>query len=254
MTTVAVTGSASGLGRATKQLLEADGVRVIGVDIARADVVADLSSVAGRAVAAEGIGAACGGVLDGFVGYAGVGPTVNDISLLTSVNYFGQMDLLAAVKPLLLAASRPAVVVVSSVASMVSASDAESVAAMVAGDELGALELTARHADTAMAYSSSKLAALQAGRQMALDWIAEGVRVNILAPGCATTPMTDAALADPEMGPLMQGMPIPIGAWAQPEEIAEAARWLLSDSSRYVVGSVLVVDGGIFALTHPALV
>lgn len=254
MTTVAVTGSASGLGRATKHLLEADGVRVIGVDVAHADVIADLSSVAGRAAAAEGIAIACGGVLDGFVGYAGVGPTVSDIQLLTSVNYFGQIELLAAIKPLLLAASRPAVVVVSSVASMVSATDADSVAAMVAGDEPTALKLTARHADAAVAYSSSKQAALHVGRQLALDWIGEGVRVNILAPGCAKTPMTDDALADPEMGPLMQGMPVPIGAWAEPEEIAEAARWLLSDSSRYVVGSVLVVDGGIYALTHPALV
>jgi NAD(P)-dependent dehydrogenase (short-subunit alcohol dehydrogenase family) len=249
--TVVVTGSSSGLGRATKELLEADGVRVIGVDVADADVGVDLSNAAGRAEAALAIAELCDGTVDGFVGYAGVGPTVADIALLTSVNYFGQIDLLLAVKPLLAAAVKPVVVVVSSIAPMVSESDEDSVAAMLAGDEERAIALTVKHDDHSVAYSSSKLATLKFGRKLAVEWIAEGIRVNVLAPGNTTTPMTEAALADPELGPVMRGIPVPVGQWADPTDVAEAARWLLSDRSRYVVGSLLVVDGGIDALARP---
>jgi NAD(P)-dependent dehydrogenase (short-subunit alcohol dehydrogenase family) len=251
MSTVAVTGSASGIGRATEELLEADGVTVIGVDVAGADVEADLSTATGRADAATAIAAACGGVLDGFVGYAGVGPTVADIELLTSVNYFGQVDLLVAVKPLLAAAANPAAVVVSSIAPMVSACDDDSVEAMLAGDEERALALTVKHGDYGVAYSSSKLATLKFGRELAIAWIADGIRVNVLAPGNTTTPMTDTTLADAELGPMMRAIPVPVGRWAAPADIAEAACWLLSERSRYVVGSTLVVDGGIDAAARP---
>jgi NAD(P)-dependent dehydrogenase (short-subunit alcohol dehydrogenase family) len=251
MSTVVVTGSSSGIGSATKELLESDGVRVIGVDVSGADVSADLSDPEARAGAARAIRELSGGEVDGFVGYAGVGPTVSDISLLTSVNYFGQVDLLLAVKPLLAAATKPVVVVVSSIAPMVSASDDESVEAMLAGDEQRAIELTVKHGDNGVAYTSSKLATAKFGRRIALEWIAEGIRVNTLAPGNTTTPMTDAALADPEFGPLMRSAPVPIGHWAAPAEIAEGARWLLSDRSRYVVGNLLIVDGGIDSAARP---
>lgn len=255
MSTVVVTGSSSGIGRATKELLESDGVRVIGVDVATngagVDVAADLSDPAARASAARAIAELSGGAVDGFVGYAGVGPTVADISLLTSVNYFGQVDLLLAVKPLLAAAAKPVVVVVSSIAPMVSESDDDSVEAMLAGDEQRAIELTVKHGDHGVAYTSSKLATLKFGRVIAPQWIADGIRVNVLAPGNTTTPMTDAALADPEIGPLMRSNPVPIGRWAEPADIAEGARWLLSDRSRYAVGSLLIVDGGIDSAARP---
>lgn len=251
MNTVVVTGSASGIGAATKELLESDGVSVIGVDVAGADVDADLSTAAGRADAAHTIAKRCDGRLDGFVGYAGVGPTIEDIELLTSVNYFGQTDLLLALKPCLVSASKPVVVVVSSIAPMVSECDDDSVAAMLDGDEERAVALTAKHGDHGVAYSSSKLATLKFGRALAIEWIADGIRVNVLAPGNTTTPMTDTTLADPQFGPMMRAIPVPAGRWAQPHDIAEAARWLLSDRSRYVVGSTIVVDGGIDAMARP---
>jgi NAD(P)-dependent dehydrogenase (short-subunit alcohol dehydrogenase family) len=248
---IAITGSASGIGLATKRRLEEESVRVIGVDRADADVIADLSTRAGRNAALKGIREASGGVLDGFIGYAGVGPTVGDIALLTSVNYFGQMELLTGLKPMLAAGHSSAVVIVSSVAPLIAAVDDASVAAMIDGDEQRAIALTVKHGDRSAAYSSAKLAVLRAGRKLAVDWIAEGIRINVLAPGNTATPMMDDALADPTFGEIMRSVPVPIGAWANPEDIAEAACWLLSASSRYVVGSVLVVDGGTDALLRP---
>lgn len=249
--TIVVTGSSSGLGLATKEALEADGVRVIGVDLTDADVTADLSTPAGRARAAEAIADVSGRVLDGYIGYAGVGPSVTDIGLLTSVNYFGQVDLLAALRPQLAAGAKPAVVVVSSIAPMVQGVDDESAEAMLAGDEQRAIELTVKHGDHGIAYNTSKLATLKFGRRIAPAWIADGIRVNVIAPGTTVTPMTEIAMADPEIARLMNENPAPIHRWAQPCDIADAARWLLSDGSRYVVGSVLVVDGGIDAAARP---
>jgi NAD(P)-dependent dehydrogenase (short-subunit alcohol dehydrogenase family) len=254
VTTVVVTGSASGIGAATRELLESDGVNVIGVDVSGAEIDADLSTAAGRTGAAKAIAEQCGGRLDGYVGYAGVGPTVTDIALLTKVNYFGQIDLLLAVKPLLAAAAKPVVVVVSSIAPLVSECDEESAEAMLAGDEGRAVELTIKHGDHGVAYSTSKLATLKFGRGLAIEWIAAGIRVNVLAPGNTATPMTDTTLADPAYGPMMRAIPVPVGRWAAPHDIAEAARWLLSDHSRYVVGSTLVVDGGIDALARPVAI
>lgn len=249
--TVVVTGSSSGLGLATKQALEAEGARVIGVDLAGADVTADLSDPASRTRASAAIAELSGGAVDGYIGYAGVGPSVSDIGLLTSVNYFGQVDLLVALRPQLAAAAKPAVVVVSSIAPMIQSVDEESLEAMLAGDETRAIELTVKHGDHGIAYNTSKLATLKFGRRIAPGWIADGIRVNVIAPGTTVTPMTEVAMADPQIAALMQENPAPIHRWAQPPDIADAACWLFSEGSRYVVGSVLVVDGGIDAAARP---
>lgn len=252
--TIAVTGSASGIGAATRARLELDGIRVIGVDVRGAEVEADLATPDGREAAYRGIADECGGVLDGFIGYAGVGPTVADASLLTTVNYFGQMNLLAQVRTLLRAGTAPAVVAVSSIAPMVSPVDDDAVSAMVAGDEAKAVELTLAGDDPGVAYSSSKLAVARVARSWALEWIGEGIRINVLAPGNTRTPMTDDMLADATFGPMMEAIPVPVGRWAEPDDIAPIAAFLLSPESRYVVGSVFVVDGGVDALARTDLV
>jgi NAD(P)-dependent dehydrogenase (short-subunit alcohol dehydrogenase family) len=88
--TIVVTGSASGMGKATVARLTADGARVIGIDLHDAEIVADLSTPDGRARAVEAVGAAAGQSIDGLVTWAGVaGLTDIPGSLLASVNYFG---------------------------------------------------------------------------------------------------------------------------------------------------------------------
>ncbi|MEX3766300.1 NAD-dependent epimerase, partial [Mycolicibacterium fortuitum] len=74
MSTYAVTGSASGMGRAAAERLRTDGHRVIGIDLRDAEVIADLSTAQGRSDAAAEVLALAEGRLDGAVMAAGVGP------------------------------------------------------------------------------------------------------------------------------------------------------------------------------------
>jgi nucleoside-diphosphate-sugar epimerase len=70
--THALTGSASGIGRATKELLESRGHRVIGVDLRNADVIADLGTRAGRDVMIKAVTKHSGGTVDALLAVAGV--------------------------------------------------------------------------------------------------------------------------------------------------------------------------------------
>ena len=106
---VVVTGSASGMGAATRARLEADGQRVVGVDLRDAEVVADLGTPDGRP--GRGRRASrelAGGSIDGLVTWAGVAGLTERPpgSLLVSVNYFGTVALLEGLRPLLAAGDR----------------------------------------------------------------------------------------------------------------------------------------------------
>ena len=107
---VVVTGSASGMGAATRARLEADGQRVVGVDLRDAEVVADLGTPAGRQAAIDAVAELAGGSIDGLVTWAGVAGLTEGPpgSLLVSVNYFGTVALLEGLRPLLAAGDRPA--------------------------------------------------------------------------------------------------------------------------------------------------
>jgi NAD(P)-dependent dehydrogenase (short-subunit alcohol dehydrogenase family) len=248
MAGIALTGSASGIGAATRALLEADGHRVIGVDLHDAEVVADLATSRGRAAAVEGVSAACDGALDGFAGFAGVPATADPPALLVNVSYFGSVAMLEGLRPALVQGGSTSAVAVSSCAATVAPVDDGLVEACLAGDEAAAVAL---QIPGGPAYASVKLALGRWVRRQAPSWAADGVRLNALAPGNTVTPLTQVTLEDPEIGPLMREIPVPVGHWAAPEEIAEAARWMLSAASSFMVGSVVFVDGGTDALVRP---
>ena len=141
MGTLVVTGTASGLGAALQRRLERDGHRVVGVDRRDAEVIADLGELAARQRAIESAREACGGILDGLVSCAGLGP-YDEAKAITRVNFFGALAILDGLRDALARGSRPAAVAISSLGAAVEAIlIPEYLDACHAGDEERAVEI-----------------------------------------------------------------------------------------------------------------
>jgi 2-keto-3-deoxy-L-fuconate dehydrogenase len=102
------------------------------------------------------------------------------------------------------------------------------------------------------AYSATKGAVLAMTRQMALDYVDDGIRVNAICPGTVDTPFVRAYLHDFHRGDEEEELERvrrrqPQGRLGTPEEIAAAIVYLASDESAYATGSFLVIDGGLTA-------
>lgn len=95
-----------------------------------------------------------------------------------------------------------------------------------------------------IAYSGAKGAIGSAARAMAIELARRNVRVNVLAPGMVRTEMTDKALASlnkKQRATLEESHPLGFGS---PEDVANAAAFLLSPSSKWITATQLVIDGG----------
>lgn len=249
MGTYAVTGSASGMGRQAAEKLRAAGHTVIGIDIRESEVVADLSTETGRRAAAEAVLAACGGVLDGAILAAGLGPIPGRQRLIVQVNYFGVVELLTRLRPALARAPRAKVVVVASNSTTTTPLvPGRAVRALLAGDAakaLRAVRVFGRHA-AAIAYAASKTAVSRWVRRHAVteDWAGAGIRLNALAPGAIMTPLLAEQLADPAEARAIKAFPVPLGGYGEARHLADWMLFMLSDSADFLCGSVLFVDGG----------
>ncbi|OHV00581.1 SDR family oxidoreductase [Mycobacterium talmoniae] len=247
----AVTGSASGMGRAAAEKLRAAGHTVIGVDLRDADVVADLSTPAGRATAAEQVLAAADGRLDGAVLAAGLGPTpgADRPRLIFQVNYRGVVDLLTAWRPALAAAGAAKVVVIASNSTTtVPAVPRRTVRALLAGDvekAVRSLRLFGPGAPS-LAYAGSKIAVARWVRRHAVtpEWAGAGIRLNALAPGAIMTPLLEKQLATPREAKAIRAFPVPVGGFGDPDQLADWMLFMLSEAADFLCGSVVFVDGG----------
>ncbi|MFD4181797.1 SDR family oxidoreductase [Rhodococcus sp. NPDC058514] len=243
---IVVTGSASGIGRATADLLRERGDDVIGVDLRDADVAADLSTPEGRAAAAAAVAERCPEGIDAIVACAGLSGVT---PLLVQVNYFGVTELLTALRPLLAKSAEPRAVVIGSISGTMP-HDAELVDACLAGDEQLAVKLAQAAVDRGeprKLYPSSKAALARWIRRTAIapGWADAGIPLNAVAPGNVLTPMMQPILDDPEMKKVMdQAVPMPLNGYAKPEVLARALTWLVSPENSHITGQTIYVDGG----------
>jgi 3-oxoacyl-[acyl-carrier protein] reductase len=236
------TGGGSGLAAATARRFAAEGGRV---------AVSDLDGAAAEVVASElkgSVGLACDvsdeesvqgaiaeararlGRIDcvlnsaGFAQFAPIEQvSLADWNQMLAVHLTGTFLVCKAVLPHLRAAGGGAIVNVASVA------------ALLARPSLGA-------------YAAAKGGIISFSRQLAVDAAADNVRVNTIAPGGVRTPMTASVYAEPGVE---DGRPTPHAIQprlAEPEEIASAICFLLSDDASFFTASLIVADGGATAL------
>ena len=98
------------------------------------------------------------------------------------------------------------------------------------------------------AYSASKHAVIGLTRSAALEYAAQGIRINAVCPGMINTPMAIAVTNNyaPEIVKAMVARE-PIGRFGEPEEIAAAVVWLCTPAASFMVGHAMAVDGGFLA-------
>lgn len=240
----AMTGGATGIGAELKHQLLSAGHEVISVDIKEGDVIADLSTPEGRKTAIDGVRARAPEGLDGFIPCAGLPPVAKPLSLIAQVNYFAVVATVEGLKDLV-AKKRGSVLLVASNSAPMIRKDDEFVQACLAGDEAAACaHIETRDGHTA--YAGSKRAITAWMRRNVVAYAQEGLRINAVAPGITQTPLSDLVMADEELGQAMQefGKMVPWGGTAQPAQIANVMRFMLSADADFVCGSIFFVDGG----------
>lgn len=251
MKTLILSGCASGIGLATRHRMEAEGYRVIGIDIRDAEIIADLSTGDGRQAAIDQALTLSGGEIDAVVLCAGLSGLSSPPDVTLSLNYFGSVELFDALRPAMEGRDNPcAIALVSNSSQFDIDYDDELVAALLAGDEEKSVSMVMER-DRGAAYRYTKHALARAVRHRAVAWGPLGVRINAIVPGMTQTPMVEDILNDQEFGQFAELVPIPLGRKGTAEEMAGIIAFLLSDAASYVTGMMMWADGGTDAAIRP---
>src|SRR5689334_5238341 len=102
-------------------------------------------------------------------------------------------------------------------------------------------------ATSQISYSASKGGVLSMSRELGVQFAREGIRVNALCPGPVNTPLLRELFAKDAERAARRLVHVPMGRFAEPEEIAAAVAFLASDDSSFITASTFLVDGGISA-------
>ncbi|WP_329017982.1 SDR family NAD(P)-dependent oxidoreductase [Streptomyces sp. NBC_00690] len=234
-----VTGSRSGIGRATATLAARHGWSVIGLDLAvdedgeQSDdgittFPCDITDESSVRQAFQRVDRAWGGLAPtALVHCAGVyrfkaaiETTAAEWDAVVNLNARGSLLVAAqAAERMLIAGEGGSVTLLSSIAA-------------VRGDG----------GEPSAAYSASKGAVISLARQLAVEWGPQGIRCNVVAPGVIDTPMTTVSHSPEIFAQVLQR--IPARRLGTADEVAQVCLFLASEQAGYVNGTVIAVDGG----------
>jgi NAD(P)-dependent dehydrogenase (short-subunit alcohol dehydrogenase family) len=238
-----ITGAASGIGRATAVRFAAEGAKV---------VVADLADEAGSALASElgglymhvdvadeeSVKAMFAATIETFGGLdilfnnAGISPNDDDSILTTGVEAWQRVQDVNLKSVYLCCKYGIPYMQQRGGGSIIN------VASFVA--IMGS-------ATSQISYTASKGGVLSMSRELGVQFARENIRVNALCPGPVNTPLLQELFAkDPERA-ARRLVHVPMGRFAQPEEMASAVLFLASDDSSFMTASTFLVDGGLHA-------
>ena len=244
---IIVTGAAGGIGAATAHLLGAAGAKVVLTDIVpeTEDVVEAIRQAGGEACFIEAdmaeerqIAALVDktidryGRLDGAFNNAGVEQAALPLAEISTAQWDRvlRIDLTAVfhcLKYEILAMQKSGGGAIVNTAS-----------------SLGQIAIPA-----AGEYIAAKHGVIGLTRAAAVDYAAQGIRVNAVLPGMVNTPIVRRISQNPDFQPILARLRDrhPMGRFGEPEEIGEMAMWLLSDAASFVTGATFGVDGGYLA-------
>ncbi len=236
-----ITGGCSGIGLATARRFAAEGARVVIGDV-------DESVGSGVAASIDGLFVACDvtdseqveelfavtnneyGSIDVAFNNAGIAPPEDDSILTTDlaawrrvqeVNLTSVFLCCKAVIPYMVDQGKGSVINTASFVAVMGAATSQ------------------------ISYTASKGGVLAMSRELGVQFARDGVRVNALCPGPVNTPLLQALFSSDPEGAARRLVHIPMGRFAEPDEIASAALFLASDDSSFMTASTFLVDGGI---------
>jgi len=235
-----ITGAGSGIGLATVRRFAAEGAFVVAVDVDR-DRLAAIEAEVGDALAVDvsdeaavrdmfDIVAARHGRVDIAFNNAGISPPDDDSILDTGLDVWERVQRVNLTSvylccrfaiPHMRRQGKGAIVNTASFVALLGAATSQ------------------------ISYTASKGGVLAMSRELGVQFAREGIRVNALCPGPVNTPLLKELFAkDPERA-ARRLVHVPMGRFAEPEEIAAAAAFLASDDASFVTASAFIVDGGI---------
>jgi NAD(P)-dependent dehydrogenase (short-subunit alcohol dehydrogenase family) len=236
-----ITGAGSGIGLATARRFAAEGAKVVCVDVDDAAAASAAAEVGGLAVTADVTSAAdvarmyatafdTHGSIDIAFHNAGISPPDDDSILTTGIEAWQKVQdvnltsvylCCREVIPYMQRAGKGAIINTASFVATMGAATSQ------------------------ISYTASKGGVLAMSRELGVQFAREGIRVNALSPGPVNTPLLAELFAkDPERA-ARRLVHVPLGRFAQPEEIAAAVAFLASDDASFITASNFLVDGGI---------